>query len=62
MSYLRTLWYKRILNICYVIAKYEQSLIDAAYSVNVSIYGINPIAEFGRYMIDAAYSVIITTE
>ena len=37
-------------------------MIDAAYSVNVSIYGINPIAEFDQYMIDAAYSVIITTE
>ena len=62
MSYLRTRWYKRILNICQVIAEYEQPLIDAAYSVNVSIYGINPIAEFDQYMIDAAYSVIITTE
>ena len=62
MSYLLTLWYKRILNTCYVIAEYEQSLIDAAYSVNVSIYGINPNAEFDQYMNDAAYSVIITTE
>ena len=37
----------------------EQSFNDAAYSVNVYIDGINPIAEFDQYMIYSVYSVII---
>ena len=40
-----------------LIAEYQQSLIDAAYSVNVNIYGMNLIAEYQQSLIDAAYSV-----
>ena len=40
-----------------LIAEYQQSLIDAAYSVNVDIYGMNLIAEYQQSLIDAAYSV-----
>ena len=38
------------------------SLIDSAYSVNVYIYGMNLIAEYGQSMTDAVYSVVIITE
>ena len=40
-----------------LIAEYQQSLIYAAYSVNVNIYGMNLIAEYQQSLIDAAYSV-----
>ena len=38
-------------------ADYEQSLIDAAYSLNVYIYGMILIAEYDQSMTDAVYSV-----
>ena len=41
------------------IAEHQQSLIDAAYSVNGNIYGMNLIAEYQQSLIDAAYSVIV---
>ena len=44
------------------IGEYEQSLIDAAYSVNVYIYGMNLIAEYDKSMTDVVYSVVIITE
>ena len=43
----------------YIALEYEQSLIDAAYSVNEYIYGINLIAENDQSMTDAVYSVAI---